>query len=70
MDLQDGYRFLVDFDDPALAPLLLDEPAAGLSASERVLMRNLILGLPDDLALVDRMARAVQAPEGSQDGAS
>ena len=32
--------------------LLLDEPAAGLSASERVLMRNLILGLPDDLALV------------------
>jgi branched-chain amino acid transport system ATP-binding protein len=32
--------------------LLLDEPAAGLSASERVLMRDLILGLPDDLALV------------------
>jgi branched-chain amino acid transport system ATP-binding protein len=32
--------------------LLLDEPAAGLSASERVLMRDLILGLPDDLSLV------------------
>jgi branched-chain amino acid transport system ATP-binding protein len=32
--------------------LLLDEPAAGLSASERVLMRDLILGLPDDLSLI------------------
>jgi branched-chain amino acid transport system ATP-binding protein len=32
--------------------LLLDEPAAGLSASERVLMRDLILGLPEDLTLI------------------
>ncbi|MPZ86869.1 MAG: ATP-binding cassette domain-containing protein [Nitriliruptorales bacterium] len=32
--------------------LLLDEPAAGLSASERVLMRRLIDGLPGDLTLV------------------
>jgi branched-chain amino acid transport system ATP-binding protein len=32
--------------------LLLDEPAAGLSASERVLMRTLINGLPDDLTIV------------------
>ncbi len=32
--------------------LLLDEPAAGLSASERVLMRSLIEGLPDNLTLV------------------
>jgi branched-chain amino acid transport system ATP-binding protein len=32
--------------------LLLDEPAAGLSASERVNMRDLILGLPDDLSLI------------------
>lgn len=32
--------------------LLLDEPAAGLSASERVLMRDLIIGLPDDLSLI------------------
>lgn len=26
MNLQEGYRFLVDFDQPGLAPLLLDEP--------------------------------------------
>ncbi|MPZ73636.1 MAG: ATP-binding cassette domain-containing protein [Nitriliruptorales bacterium] len=32
--------------------LLLDEPAAGLSASERVLMRRLIEELPRDLTLV------------------
>ena len=32
--------------------LLLDEPAAGLSASERVLMRRLIEGLPTDLTMV------------------
>jgi branched-chain amino acid transport system ATP-binding protein len=32
--------------------LLLDEPAAGLSASERVLMRDLIVALPDDLSLI------------------
>jgi branched-chain amino acid transport system ATP-binding protein len=32
--------------------LLLDEPAAGLSASERMLMRTLINGLPDDLTIV------------------
>lgn len=32
--------------------LLLDEPAAGLSASERVLMRRLIQDLPDDITLV------------------
>ena len=32
--------------------ILLDEPAAGLSASERVLMRTLITGLPSDLAVV------------------
>jgi branched-chain amino acid transport system ATP-binding protein len=32
--------------------LLLDEPAAGLSASERVLMRDLILGLPKELSLI------------------
>jgi branched-chain amino acid transport system ATP-binding protein len=32
--------------------LLLDEPAAGLSASERVLMRRLIDGLPTELTLV------------------
>lgn len=32
--------------------LLLDEPAAGLSSSERVLMRRLINGLPDDLTLL------------------
>jgi branched-chain amino acid transport system ATP-binding protein len=32
--------------------LLLDEPAAGLSASERVRMRDLIIGLPEDLSLV------------------
>ena len=32
--------------------LLLDEPAAGLSASERVLMRDLILALPKDLSLI------------------
>jgi branched-chain amino acid transport system ATP-binding protein len=32
--------------------LLLDEPAAGLSASERVRMRDLILDLPEDLALI------------------
>jgi branched-chain amino acid transport system ATP-binding protein len=32
--------------------LLLDEPAAGLSASERVLMRTVIEGLPRDLSLV------------------
>lgn len=27
MDLQDGFRFLVDFDQDGVAPLLLDEPA-------------------------------------------
>lgn len=32
--------------------LLLDEPAAGLSASERLLMRNLITHLPRDITLV------------------
>ena len=32
--------------------LLLDEPAAGLSAGERVLMINLVRGLPADLTLV------------------
>lgn len=32
--------------------LLLDEPAAGLSASERVVMRDLIDDLPRDLTLV------------------
>jgi branched-chain amino acid transport system ATP-binding protein len=32
--------------------LLLDEPAAGLSAAERVTMAHLIRGLPDDLTLV------------------
>ena len=32
--------------------LLLDEPAAGLSASERVLMRRLIDDLPNDITLV------------------
>lgn len=32
--------------------LLLDEPAAGLSASERVLMRRLVEDLPRDLSLV------------------
>jgi branched-chain amino acid transport system ATP-binding protein len=32
--------------------LLLDEPAAGLSASERMLMRMLIDGLPKDLTIV------------------
>ena len=32
--------------------LLLDEPAAGLSASEREHMRQLISGLPDDLTIV------------------
>jgi branched-chain amino acid transport system ATP-binding protein len=32
--------------------LLLDEPAAGLSAGERVLMRTLIERLPEDLAVV------------------
>jgi len=32
--------------------LLLDEPAAGLSASERVLMRRLISSLPTDLSLI------------------
>ena len=32
--------------------LLLDEPAAGLSSSERVLMRDLIEGLPTDLTIV------------------
>jgi branched-chain amino acid transport system ATP-binding protein len=32
--------------------LLLDEPAAGLSASERVLMRRLIESLPRDLTIV------------------
>ena len=32
--------------------LLLDEPAAGLSASERTLMRKLIEDLPQDLTLV------------------
>ncbi|HET9718645.1 MAG TPA: OsmC family protein [Solirubrobacteraceae bacterium] len=26
MNLQDGYRFLVEFDQPGVAPLLLDEP--------------------------------------------
>ncbi len=26
MDLQDSYRFLVEFDQPGVAPLLLDEP--------------------------------------------
>jgi hypothetical protein len=26
LDLQDGFRFLVDFDDDGVAPLLLDEP--------------------------------------------
>jgi branched-chain amino acid transport system ATP-binding protein len=37
-------------NDPKL--LLLDEPAAGLSASERVLMRRLIEGLSRDVTLV------------------
>ena len=32
--------------------LLLDEPAAGLSASERVLMRTLVEGLPSELSVV------------------
>jgi branched-chain amino acid transport system ATP-binding protein len=32
--------------------LLLDEPAAGLSASERVLMRTLITALPPELSVV------------------
>ena len=32
--------------------LLLDEPAAGLSAAERVLMRGLIADLPTDLSVV------------------
>lgn len=32
--------------------LLLDEPAAGLSAGERTLMANLVRGLPDDLTVV------------------
>ena len=32
--------------------LLLDEPAAGLSAAERQLMRTLIAGLPADLSVV------------------
>lgn len=32
--------------------LLLDEPAAGLSAAERAMMRGLIQGLPRDLTLV------------------
>jgi branched-chain amino acid transport system ATP-binding protein len=32
--------------------LLLDEPAAGLSAAERVLMRRLIANLPEDLSVV------------------
>jgi branched-chain amino acid transport system ATP-binding protein len=32
--------------------LLLDEPAAGLSAAERVTMAGLIRGLPDDLTLM------------------
>jgi branched-chain amino acid transport system ATP-binding protein len=32
--------------------LLLDEPAAGLSASERVLMRRLVRELPDELTVV------------------
>jgi branched-chain amino acid transport system ATP-binding protein len=32
--------------------LLLDEPAAGLSASERVLMRQLIRDLPGDLTVI------------------
>lgn len=32
--------------------LLLDEPAAGLSASERVLMRTLIEDLPSDITIV------------------
>lgn len=32
--------------------LLLDEPAAGLSASERVLMRRLISALPEDLTVI------------------
>lgn len=32
--------------------LLLDEPAAGLSSSERVLMRDIIERLPDELALI------------------
>ena len=27
LDLQDGYRFLVDFDQEGVPPLLLDEPA-------------------------------------------
>jgi uncharacterized OsmC-like protein len=26
MELQDGYRFLVDFDQPGVPPLLIDEP--------------------------------------------
>lgn len=26
LELQDGYRFLADFDQPGMAPLLLDEP--------------------------------------------
>ena len=32
--------------------LLLDEPAAGLSASERVVMRDLVEGLPKDLSII------------------
>ncbi|MGH3501071.1 MAG: ABC transporter ATP-binding protein [Nocardioidaceae bacterium] len=32
--------------------LLLDEPAAGLSASERVAMRHLVESLPDDLTVI------------------
>lgn len=32
--------------------LLLDEPAAGLSASERALMRSVVEGLPRDLSVV------------------
>jgi branched-chain amino acid transport system ATP-binding protein len=32
--------------------LLLDEPAAGLSSSERVLMRTVVEGLPRDLSVV------------------
>lgn len=32
--------------------LLLDEPAAGLSPSERVLMRDLVKGLPDEMTIL------------------